>query len=302
MIDYAGCVSDSIDLREVTAVADLFDQAAAAMRASPLRRGCAVRLPAHGRLLVTGDLHDNPSHLRKIISLARLDQSPDHHVILHEMIHSERLINGMDFSHRILVKAAQLVLSHPNQVHPLLANHEMSQLTGAGVSKGAGNSVLLFDDGLAFAFGDDWVLVSDAIKRFIGAMALAAISEGENRICCSHSLPAPHMMPKFDLDVFDRVLQPQDFLSPNGAAYIMVWGRAHTPQQIEQLSQRWGVKLFCIGHEHADTGLEIRGTKLVVLNSDHDRGAVMPVDLADIPDVERAMMSIMPLAAFGEGG
>ena len=70
------------------------------------------------------------------------------------MIHGERLLNGMDFSYRMLGRVAQLVIDWPDQVHPILANHELAQLTGRGVSKGAGNSVELFNDALEFVFGE----------------------------------------------------------------------------------------------------------------------------------------------------
>jgi len=136
-------------------VTDLMDGAAQTLRGSSARDRSVVRLPPRGRLLATGDLHDNPIHLAKIIRLSRLDASPDHHVVLHEMIHGGNLINGMDFSHRMLCRVAELALRFPNQVHPLLANHELAQLTGKGVSKGAGDSVALFNAGLQYVFATD---------------------------------------------------------------------------------------------------------------------------------------------------
>lgn len=286
-----------IDFRDASAVAELCERAATTLRESPWRHHCAVHLPANGRLLATGDLHDNPIHLQKIIRLSKLDQSPNHHVVLHEMIHSERLVNGIDLSHRMLVKVAQLVVDYPTQVHPLLANHELAQLTGRGVSKGAGNSVELFQAGLEFAFGDDAETVTDAIKEFISSMALAAIGGGESdRVFCAHSLTASHMMKHFDMQILDRDLRPEDYESPFGSAHLMVWGRAHTAPHIESLANKWKVKLFCIGHEHAETGFEIVHPRLVVLNSDHERGVALPIDLANIPNASEAMMSIIPLA------
>ena len=160
------------------------------MRLSPYRTGSIVKLPATGRLLVTGDLHDNPEHLRKIIQLARLDASADRHVVLHEIIHSERLINGVDLSHRMLARVAELIVAYPQQAHAVLANHELAQMTGQGVSKGAGNSVELFNAGLQFVFGDDWEDVAESIGGFIRAMPLALTSE--SGLLCAHSLPAPH--------------------------------------------------------------------------------------------------------------
>lgn len=289
----------TVNLRDAHAVIDLFQRAAEALRSSPVRSGCIVRLPGRGRLLVTGDLHDNPLHLQKIVRLARLDQSPEHHVILHEMIHGDKLLNGMDFSHRMLARAAELMLQYPGQVHPLLANHELSQMTGAGVSKGAGNSVVLFEDALAFVFGDECEAVAEAIRTFIAAMPLALLSE--SGVLCAHSLPADRMMKYFDMNIIHRELTDEDYRSPVGSAYLMVWGRGHTPEQLEQIAEAWNVKLFCLGHEHVETGVEMRGPKLLVLNSDHERGAVLPLDLANVPEPAEALMYAVPLAAVGTG-
>jgi hypothetical protein len=286
-------VNDPTNLRDADAVIDLFDRAADAVRSHPHRTGSVVTLPAHGRLLATGDLHDNPAHLQRIIELAALDSSPDHHVVLHEMIHGEHLINSMDFSHRMLARVAELILKYPAQVHPVLANHELSQMTGKGVSKGAGNSVELFNDAIEFVFGDRWDEVLDAVKGFIRAMPLALRSEGG--VLCAHSLPAERMMKHFDRDVFDRALTVEDYAAPSGSAYVMVWGRQYTAQQAAELAQHWNVQYFCLGHQHVDTGIELVMDRVLVLNSDHESARVLPLDLAALPTPEEALMYAMPL-------
>lgn len=288
----------AIDLRDATAVSDLLNRAVAVLHEQATRRGGSVILPARGRLLVTGDLHDNPTHLRKIIHLARLDQSPDHHVVLHEMIHGEHLLNGMDFSHRMLIRVAQLVERYPGQAHPLLANHELSQWSGQGVSKGAGNSVELFNDALAYVYGDAWEEVAGAIGKFIRAMPLALRSE--SGLLCAHSLPAARQMKLFDLEVLDRELTENDYESQRGSAYLMVWGREHTEEQIETLARKWNVSLFCLGHRYVETGAELVMPRVMVLNSDHERGSVLTIDLAEVPEGETALMMVMPLAAVSE--
>lgn len=204
----------AMDLRDPDTTIDLFDRAAEVMLASPLRRGSAVRLPAEGHLLATGDLHDNPVHLDRIVHLAGLERAPDRHVVLHELIHGERLINGMDFSHRMLGRVAQLVVEHPHQVHPMLGNHEVAQVTNVAVSKGAGNSVDLFDDALVYAYGDEWERVAESIDRFLRAMALAVVSD--SGVMCAHSLPAPHRMARFDPSILDRALDDADLRGPDG--------------------------------------------------------------------------------------
>lgn len=284
-------------LRDASATAALFDRAAEALRANPFRAGSAVHLPARGRLLATGDLHDNPIHFAKIVKFSNLEASSDHHVTLHELIHSERLVDGVDISHRMLARVADLVTRYPAQVHPLLANHELAQMIGRGVSKGAGDGVQLFNDGLIYAFGDEPALmVAESINRFIRAMPLALRSD--SGLFCAHSLPAPHVMPKFDAGIVERDLHDDDFVPNQGSAYLMVWGRRHTPDQIAMLAQRWNARLFIFGHEHAPTGIEMKTPLALVLNSDHEQGVVLPIDLSRTLDAEAMMMNVMPLRAL----
>lgn len=286
-----------LNLQNADAVADCLDRAAELLRRSPLRRGCCVHLPAAGRLLVTGDLHDNPLHLQKIVRAARLDRNSDQHVILQEMIHGERLINGLDLSHRMLIRAAELVTQYPQQVHPILANHELSQMTGSGVSKGAGNSVELFNEGLEYVFGDDWETVSDAVKRFVAAMPLALRTE--RGVFCAHSLPGESSMPRFDPDILEREFVESDYERDTGSAYLMVWGRRQPAALIDELAQRWNVSLFCLGHQHTESGIESISPRALVINSDHEGGRVLSIDLADPPDIETAVLSAVPLSAIG---
>jgi len=290
-------VTSTLDLQHSDSVIDALRQAAEAMRASPLRCGCCINLPARGTLLVTGDLHDNPVHFQKIVRLARLDDSPDRHVIFQELIHSERLVNGVDLSHRVLIRVADLVNRFPGQVHPILANHELAQMTGKGVSKGAGNSVELFNDGLDFVYHDAWEDVSEAVNAFIRAMPLAVRSE--SGVFCAHSIPSPQMLSRFDPGVLDRDLTDDDYRASTGSAYVMVWGRGQSDEQIDALARAWDVSLFCLGHEFVETGCEMRGSRVIRINSDHEHGAVLPIDLANLPGAERAMVSAIRLAAIG---
>jgi hypothetical protein len=294
-------VRDAANYNDASAVIALFEDAADAVRHSERRDRSVVRLPSRGRLVATGDLHDNPFHLEKIIRLARLDESPDHYVVMHEMIHGERLLNGMDFSYRMLSRVAELIVAHPGQVHSVLANHELAQMTGRGVSKGAGNSVELFLNALDYVFGERALDVAEAINMFIAAMPIALISDPVDDyggVLCAHSLPMAAMMPHFDVDLFQRDLRDEDYQAPHGSAYLMVWGRQYTVEQIEQLAARWGVKLFCLGHEHAETGIEMRGPRVIILNTDHERATVLPIDLSAVPTAEEAFTYAVPLSAL----
>lgn len=288
-------MTDPSPLTDAAELIELLDDAARVV-GETTGDGCAVRLPARGRLIATGDLHDNTFHLRKIVDLARLDASPDHHVVVHELIHGDRLVNGMDFSYRMLGRVAELVIAHPGQVHPVLANHELSQMIGKGVSKGAGNSVELFRDALDFVFGERCEDVAAAVNRFIRAMPLAVIVDG--CVLCAHSLPAARLMARFDPGVLDRALRDEDYVAPHGAAYLMTWGRGTSDEQVEALAERWDVRLFCLGHEHVEAGIDVRGSRIVILNSDHAQARVLPIDLAAVPTAADALMYAIPLSAL----
>ncbi|MFO0827299.1 MAG: metallophosphoesterase [Phycisphaerales bacterium] len=286
------------DLRSADAVCELLDRAASVLREASCRRGCVHWLGDRGRLVVAGDLHDNPIHLERIRDFARLDESPNHHLVLQELIHGERLINGFDLSYRVVAKVASLVVAYPGRVHPLLANHELCQMLGIGVSKGHGDGTMLFQNGLDFVFGDDADAVGDALNDFFAAMPLAVRTGGG--LWCSHSLPSPETTPRFDADVFARPLEDADFRAPRGAAYLLVWGRGQNAEQVDRLAESWDVKSFCLGHAHSEDGAHVVTPRMAVLNSDHPRGRVVAFDLAaPVPDAAGIVESAIPIAMLG---
>lgn len=281
------------DPRRAAGVESAFLEAAGLMRASPWRAGCCERLPRRGTLLATGDLHDYPGHLEAILMLADLDAGPDRHVTLHELIHGESLVNRMDLSYRMLLRAADLVRAYPGQVHPLLANHEIAQCFRMRVSKGAGDQVELFDDGLDFVFGDEADTVAAAINSFICAMPLAL--RCDNGTFLAHSVPAD----AFDATALDRELSDADYAARTGIAWRFTWGRVHAPAHIDAVRAALGAQLLVLGHVKADMGAASPAPGVLVLNSDHERGAVVPIDLAsDAPAAEDAVAAMVPLGAY----
>lgn len=288
----------AVDHLNAEAASALFVRAAENLLQDPLRTGCCVTLPARGRLLATGDLHDHSMHFHKVYAFAQLHR-PDHHVILHELIHGDRLIHGVDLSWRMLAKAAVLRLQYPGQVHPMLANHEIAQAFDQQVSKGAGENTQLFQDGLDWSFGEDAQRVGAALRTFIRAMPLAV--RAQNGLLCSHSLPSALALKQFDYGLLDRELVEQDFQPRTGAAWNMTWGRGHTEASIEQLASAWNVRLFIAGHQHVPFGVEAPFSRLLLLNSDHEHAMMLPCDLSQpAPTAQDAMLHAVPLGAIGE--
>lgn len=295
-----------LDLRDPDVVIRMFREGAEASRDARCRDGSIDRISHPGTLIATGDLHDNPVHMARVVEAARMgpgaatgpQEGNEHrHLTLHELIHSDRLLNGMDMSYRALARAAALKAAYPERVHLLLANHELSQVIGAGIIKDGVKVVEAFDAGVEYVFADRAEEVEAAIDEFVRAMPLALrCSTPRGDLLCAHSLPGIGMMSRFDTSVLSRPLTPKDYEPRVGSAHLMVWGRGYDAEQLEDLVERWGVNWFILGHEKAENGVRFVPPNVVILNSDHEHGVYLPVDLADPPTPGEAVASVVPLA------
>ena len=282
-----------VNLQDASAVCDLFDRAADANLATPGRSGCVVDLPDRGRVVLTGDLHDHLDNYQAILKLARINYSPNYHVVFQEVIHGERLVNGNDLSYRILARIAQLKLERPEQVHQVLSNHELSQFTGDGILKDGVGVVEAFRRGLSYVFGDDSERVEAAVRGYIRSMPLAV--RCANGVFCAHSLPAPRHRETFDPGVLGRKLSDADLAAPEGSAHVLVWGRGLAQTVADELAAAWKVQLFVLGHQHAEMGFEPSGQTMLILNSDHAHGVALPVDLSRPYTRDELCEEIVPL-------
>lgn len=287
----------TLDLQNAEAVRDALMAGAEANRAARCRRGSIDVVEAPGRLIATGDLHDNPVHFARLVHAAGLGAAPGvageegvaespepAHLTLHEIIHSDRLMNGMDFSYRALTRVAALKALHPEHVHTLLANHELAQVVGAGIVKHGVRVVEAFNDAVEWTFGDDAPMVTSAVNEFVRSMPIAlrcVCPSGD--ILCAHSVPSAAMMGRFDSTILSRDLTEDDFAPRVGSAHLMVWGRGYDAELLEDLTERWGINLFILGHEHAAMGYALVEPNALVLNSDHENGVYLPVDLSRKP-------------------
>lgn len=269
---------EDLDPHDHDQVIRRFREATDAIRSTPGRRGSTVHLGDRGRLLVTGDLHDSRPRFDWVVEHAKLDADPEHHIVLQELIHGELAEDDVDLSYRTLLAAASLLLRHPTQVHVLLANHELAQMAGQPIRKGGGCMTTQFDLGLRQVFGDHAPGVVMAIDGFIRAMPIAVRTA--SGVFCAHSLPGPEMMPRFDLDLIHRDIDPGDYSPFFGSAWMMVWGRRHPPEQLLELAAVWQVDLFCLGHAWVPTGITIGGPRMVQMNSDHRHAAIVAIDLS----------------------
>ncbi len=283
-------------MRDAEAVAGVFDRAAEANLNNPQRNGSVIDLPADGKLLIAGDLHDHRVNFQKTIKLANLDSPKGvRHLVLQELIHSERLVNGIDLSYRTLVEAASMILDYPGRVHVLLSNHELSQVMGEDISKHGVSCCGAFDDGLDYVFGDDAEPVREAIARYVRSLPLAV--RCANGVMLAHSLPSPRKRGTFDPTVLDRVPNDEELAGPNGDAHLVVWGRKITQDWADELAEAWGVKVFLLGHQAAEMGYETCGKTMMILESDHEHGMVVIFDTTKDYNRDQMVHCVYPLAA-----
>ena len=57
-------------------------------------------------------------------------------------------------------------------------------------------------------------------------------------------------------------------------------GRNQKPEQLAGLAAAWGVKVFIAGHAAVPEGVAAAGEQLLLLNSDHEHGAVLALPLS----------------------
>lgn len=252
---------------------------------SPLRDQQVVNLPPDGEVWIAGDIHDHRRNYEKFVKAADLRNNPQRHVVLQELIHGDHYDkNGAEESWKVLVQAAELKADHPNQVHFLLANHDLAQVHGEGIMK-AGLSVCeAFSAGVKRDFGDRAALVNAAIADFLLSFALAVRAPGGVFFC--HSLPTDQEIPGFDYTVFNRPLTGADYRRRTGPVYQLIWGRNTTGAAAEIFADKVGARLLVTGHQPQDAGYKINGARHLIIASDHNQGVMLALKLGESYDMD----------------
>ena len=267
------------------------------------RNGQIVTLPDEGRVLLTGDLHDHRTNWRKTKFMAKLDEAETNHVVLHELIHGDHFDDeGREDSWRILHEAAELLLDYPSQVHFVLANHDLAQIHGEGISKGGLSVCEAFTAAIKRDFGDSWSSVDAAITEFLLALPLGLRMPGAG-IFFSHSLPGEAELANFDYDVFAREpLTGDDYRRRVGPVYQLIWGRGASGEQAKEFATALGADTLITGHQPQSSGYKRNGDHHLILASDHARGVCLPLPLDQKLDMDQIERRITPFVAVDDSG
>ncbi len=243
-------------------VADIFLKAADLNRTDDHCVGNVVEFRPGEHLVVAGDIHGRRESLAKVIAHANLSAGPERMLVLQEVIHGgPEDADGGDRSFELLMRAARLKSRHPGQIHFLLGNHDMAQLTGGEITKKGRGMCKAFTLGMANAFGDAAGGVAEAINEFFRSMPLAG--RCPNGVFLAHSLPSPSRLEMFDPEILARPVQPADY-KRGESVYELIWGRRHDAEALESLAQTLGVKLFINGHQPANEGYFVNDRQLVL--------------------------------------
>jgi hypothetical protein len=263
----------------------------------PLRNGNVISFPGIGDLVIAGDLHNHHRNFQRIQKFAALDKHPDRHVVLQEIVHGGPLgADGGDHSLDMLLDAIAWADRFPGQVHFLLANHDHAQVYGQPIMKDGYDLTDRFNRYFKNRVASQYTAACQAFRSFMLTQPLAAITF--TGILLSHSLPGPRELATFDSTILRRGLTEAD-MSRTGSVYQLIWGRGQTPEVLSALSKAWWCDLFICGHQGQDDGYGVIAERMLILDSCHNHGTYLRIDLARPYTMDELVATIKPIASIG---
>ncbi len=262
--------------------AESYQEAGRILRSSPLRKGNVVHLDSSNTedVMVTADLHGNRTNFRRILEIADLETHPHRHLVFQEVCHGGPTYPkaGGCMSHLMLEDIAQLIVEFPNQVHFLISNHELAELTDYPIMKGGRMLNLMFRCGMGQMYGDAVPMIRAAQLEFLASLPIA-IRIGK-QIMVTHSLPKQCDTEPFDISIFDRELNSHD-RACGGSLHRLVWGRDFRQENVDNLAKQLGVELFITGHEPCQHGFASPNSRQIVLDCCSRLGKYMMIPMSD---------------------
>jgi len=260
------------------------------------RRGNLIHLPDNGSLIISGDIHGHRRNFEKMIAFADLNNNPDRHIILQEIIHGgPEDPQGGCLSYKLLFDVVQYKLDFPDRVHIIMGNHATAFINDGEVLKNGKEMNRAMRSAIEREFGNDSSEIISAMKQFLFSMPLAA--RCDTKIWISHSLPNDRFDDKFDREILDRQLKPEDITKP-GSAYLLTWGRRHSQPLLDKMAKLFDIDIFILGHQAQQQGWNQAGKNLIIIASDHNHGCLLPINLAKSYTIEQLIDSIVPLASI----
>lgn len=264
------------------------------------RKANIIALPPTGDVVVSGDIHGHRRNFERIVSYSNLEKNPDRHLVLQEIIHGgAEDAQGGCLSFELLADAVKLKIDFPDRIHFMLANHDTAFINNSDVMKGGKEMNAAMRAAMQRRFGKDMKNVESTLERFLFSQPLAV--RCPNRIWLSHSLSSDRMADKFDFSIFERTLKISDIVRPN-SAYLLTWGRGQSEKTLDFFAQKLDVDLFVLGHQVQETGWMSNNKNLLIIDSQHNHGHLLRIDLSSGYTIEKLIASLVPIASIYTNG
>lgn len=277
-------------------VTGLLNDGSAANYSDKFRIGNIIYIPDDAELIATGDIHGHQRNFKRIVSFAALENNPNRHLLLQEIIHGgPEDPHGGCLSYKLLFEAVELKARFPDRVHFVLSNHDTVFITDGMVMKNGKEMNTALKSAIDREFQCNSAEVKKAMAEFFLSQPLAV--KCPNRIWLSHSLPADKFADMFDINIFQKKLTLEDTAKP-GSAYLLTWGRHHSQQTLDAMAKLLDADIFILGHQRQETGFSQQVANLIVIASDHNHGCLLPIKTSQPYDVEQLIGSIVPLASI----
>lgn len=275
---------------------ELFNQAGELNLQCPLRKGNIVHLPERGRVIIAGDLHGHQRNFDRLMRRADLDNNPDTHLILQEIIHGGPEDDyGGCLSYRLLLEALKIKLKYPNQIHLILGNHDTAAICNTSVLKAGKEMNLAFKTAMRRHYMAKFDDVENAMKAYLMTQPLAV--RCANRIWVSHSLPADGYAEDFDIGIFERPYTLEDIQRPH-LVYLLTWGRHQSKESLQKLAGKLDVDLFVLGHQPQEMGWTVVGDNTLIIATEHNHGCFLEFDLSHGYTLQELCDKIVPVASI----
>ncbi len=216
-------------------------------------------------VMITADLHGHRRNFNQIRKIADLANNPRRHLIMQEVCHGgpQYPSNGGCMSHGMLEDVAKLKAKFPDQVHFILSNHELSELTEYPILKQGKMLNLMFRLGISEMYGEGAEPVREAYLAFIRSCPLGVRMPGAIFVC--HSAPDKVDEKGFDTTVFDRELDIED-LREGSDIFQMVWGRDYRRENAEAFARIIDAKVLIHGHTPQEKGFAAPNDIQIILD------------------------------------
>ncbi len=253
-----------------------YRRAAEASLDNPARQGGQIHLTPDvaDEVMVTGDLHGHRRNFNLIRRIAALDRRPRRHVVFQEVCHGGPAYEagGGCMSHTVLEDLARLKTEFPEQVHFILGNHELAELTDYPIQKNRQLLNLLFRMGLQKTYGPATEKVREAYSEFLLSCPLG-VRVAETTLIC-HSIPEFADARAFDPAIFDRPLDLES-VADRGPVFRLVWGRDYRPANARAFAEAVGARVVINGHEPCPEGFSVPNATQIILDCSGDNACYL---------------------------